>query len=943
MGLGNNGNSVIKEIISENIKKSETVFVFPTQICATMWADKTIEFSGVSAVALERFIAWDQFKGSSIKSRQKDRSSIPSIMRNIFAENIIKQNSQKPFLKRIVMPEYAKTASRFSSWISSILPSLLMWKKHLEKNKITPDDEDHDYLELYNRYKEFLDKNNLFDPAWETPPFDSDGKKYFIFFPEILMDYSEYRELLESTDDIVIVNIPEQALSQKPGAHYYKDTRVELREAVNYLRDKYENDKIGWDKMAVAVPDLETYGPYLQRDFDIYEIPYAIKKGKPLSSSGSGRLFRQILNCSTDHFSFESLKGLLFNKELPWKDEAGNNNLIIFGQENNCLCSFEYEGKRIDVWEESFEAPLKEKPSVHEKIYYRNLKQKINALTSSKTFAEIRTGYFAFREEFFDFNKETFSEQNDKILSRCISELGSLIDLEEKYKETGVFDLNNPFEFFCNYLDDKMYVPKNAERGVQILPYKTAACAPFDIHVVVDASQAAVSVVYKQLTFLRDDKRKKLGFTEDSNITQKFIALYDMLSEKETVFTCSGKTISAYGFTNSYLTEKDHNPGKQFADETFIKADSYLAERKSFLFKDGEDFPQRVFDSEKKGFYNWKNSFAGKESSPEKLDEILDERINRYFKIDDKVKISSTAMSVFFGCPRAFMMNKILYVKEMNDEAELIGVFTEGKHNHKILELFCKALKNENLALCYNPETDDIPEKHKTLLDKAIHDAEEAAEESYLAGQILKTERSKFKKTILECVKKFSQIFNGFSPFENEVNYVYEASEGDYVIDGNIDCILKSPAGEFILIDFKNTKSSFPKTPYYSEDNIYPNTQLPFYKLIVENGYRKDTGSKIDKISACMFYSIKGNDKKVLYSDVSYLFTNGKQKNRQGEFNEMFLKTQERCLEMADFYVEHLLKKDFSPELIDVGFEDCRNCDYRPICRRNYTLNGKRD
>ena len=137
---------IIKKTILESIKDRNAVFVFPTQICASMWADKTIEFSGTSAVALERFIAWDEFKGSSIRSRQQDKTSVPSIMRDIFAENIIKQNSQNPFLKKIVMPEYAKTASRFSSWIASVLPSLSMWKKYLEKNKVTPDDEDQDFL-----------------------------------------------------------------------------------------------------------------------------------------------------------------------------------------------------------------------------------------------------------------------------------------------------------------------------------------------------------------------------------------------------------------------------------------------------------------------------------------------------------------------------------------------------------------------------------------------------------------------------------------------------------------------------------------------------------------------------------------------------------------------------------------------------------------------------
>lgn len=103
-------------------------------------------------------------------------------MRSIFISNLIELNAQKPFFKNLIVPEYAKSASGFTNWLTSLLPPLFTWKKHFQEANIQPDPEDLDLLELYRRYKEFLDSNNLFDPAWETPPFVPDGNHYFIFF-----------------------------------------------------------------------------------------------------------------------------------------------------------------------------------------------------------------------------------------------------------------------------------------------------------------------------------------------------------------------------------------------------------------------------------------------------------------------------------------------------------------------------------------------------------------------------------------------------------------------------------------------------------------------------------------------------------------------------------------------------------------------------------------
>ena len=76
--------NIIEETLKANIKNVNNRFVFPTQMAADLWADRATLTCGVTAVAMERFMAWDDFKGNSIKSKQKNRKSIPSVMRTVF-------------------------------------------------------------------------------------------------------------------------------------------------------------------------------------------------------------------------------------------------------------------------------------------------------------------------------------------------------------------------------------------------------------------------------------------------------------------------------------------------------------------------------------------------------------------------------------------------------------------------------------------------------------------------------------------------------------------------------------------------------------------------------------------------------------------------------------------------------------------------------------------
>ena len=101
------------------------------------------------------------------------------------------------------------------------------------------DDEDKDLQEIYTRYSAFLNKYGLFDPAWERPPFKKNGNHYFLFFPEILSDWEEYKPILESASDfITVISVPKTGLNIKNNMSALAQAKI-LK--INCLKDNPKN------------------------------------------------------------------------------------------------------------------------------------------------------------------------------------------------------------------------------------------------------------------------------------------------------------------------------------------------------------------------------------------------------------------------------------------------------------------------------------------------------------------------------------------------------------------------------------------------------------------------------------------------------------------------------------------------------------------------------
>ena len=75
----------ILEIVTKHILDEDSVFVFATEIACTSWQDKLLNDEIIEAIPLEKFIAWDTFKGEAVRSKIQNKKSIPSSLRKLFS------------------------------------------------------------------------------------------------------------------------------------------------------------------------------------------------------------------------------------------------------------------------------------------------------------------------------------------------------------------------------------------------------------------------------------------------------------------------------------------------------------------------------------------------------------------------------------------------------------------------------------------------------------------------------------------------------------------------------------------------------------------------------------------------------------------------------------------------------------------------------------------
>lgn len=998
--------AIVNEIIS-HIKEPESIFIFSTDVVLNSWVDYLIthpELSGVSALPLEKFIAWDNFKSRYVKATKDGLTAIPSILRKLFVQDFIARNAELPEEQRlqvIINPDdsMAASASSFSDWIASNLSSLHYWKKRMDRSAGygEPDAEDKDYLKLYESYKSFLEANNLFEPNWiEEINFGENKKHFHIFYPELLEDFRDYEETFKGTENITVYTLPQDV--PPPAVNFYSDSRRELRQTILRIIELYQTGKADFSEIAVSVPDIETWRPYIEREFTQYSVPFVIKAGTSLTEHSAGKIFREISNCHKENFTFDSVRALLLDESVPWKEELKElrEGLVREGNRMRCVISVEK-----DVWLQALnsklnrlDTALKHSVSEEKKLYYseeinrftkltafyHSVQNLVEAFYSEKknSFADIIGSWNNFKSEFLSDN---FDEKSDLIIGRCITELNSIIQIEKDFADCNL-KINSPFDFFLETIEGKKYQMQTTESGVTIYPYKLSAAACIKYQFVMDSSQSNLDVPYKRLTFLNTEKRRRLHLIEEDKMlraTEVFIKLYAKTSaggdSSFVHFSAAENTFSGFAIPHSAL-----NPFNEKSEylkneiNRLNKTDFILAE-KEFILKNSEA-PVQITRIQKEQLEQWQKTAVTKDvpySVNEKIKKTINWVLDEHRRDPEKSqtgegKFFITArgdLEKFFPCPRNWLFVSALRLTEDSLDTQLMKPFDMGSLNHKILELFTSQFMGTKLPF-YDEESDEFKlngEKYFpdiiSIVEKAIKEPSDFRD-SPLVVNMLESQSFKiaqnitgFLKTLLipyGSIKDKDGEICSFSGIGNctvhsmEEYIIRQDSDKAYNWSGKLDLLLKTPNGSWMIIDYKNSKGSIHKCELPDANGMLSDFQMPVYARLVE--------TKGGQITTGAYYAIKD---KISVTAIDELYTESK-KNSDGESEKLYTRSYEafeKNLEALDEYAEifntTVKNMNFVPHTSEAegdklnvkNYINCINCSFSSICRTTYTIGRK--
>ncbi|MCL1927691.1 MAG: PD-(D/E)XK nuclease family protein [Treponema sp.] len=925
-------NSVFETIIEKIKEKTNTFFVFPSETAASLWARKICIHGELRSLSPEHFLAWDRFKEEAIRSEEKKRKPVSALIRRLFAHSLTQKNTNEPFLQALIPVQYAKNSLVFTDSIASLLSSLKRWEELHTAGHFKDDDEDRDLHIIKTSYAAFLQENCLYEPSWEKMSFFKNDKNYIIFFPEALEDFEEFKELL-NLPEVNLYSCKQAAhnTEEKPILNFFNSARTEIRSAVLEIRRLHEAG-LPYEEIAVTLSDYKNIAPYMERELTLHDIPFVSRSGKTLGEYPIGKLFSLISECSASLFSFDSVKRLLLDCSIPWKDPESNKSLIEYGIKNHCVAPFRDRSRIADAWEEGF----KQSPNDHLAAYYKRLKKTIQAMTGAKSFRKILEQYYVFRS-FLVFSTgepspddsldaENQSAESNAVLARCIEELSALIEAEETFRQLAV---DVPFNFYVSHLRKKNYVYNSNEGGVNLYDYPVAAGTPFGCHILLNASQAAVVFQHRPLPFLQPDKRTRLGIT-DTDASAAMLSLYSIASYKNyncfTRISASEKTFAGWAIPHSFFAHNQQKADLVTGTAAYIE-DLFSIEQQ---WRAGSaEKPAQLYPVQKEGFKRWSTLLL--ESQPINSGGLYTGKIARTLreKIRSKntgmesngiteLSVSASDLNEFFTCPLMWLYGRIFRLEKFELDASLLDAESLGLIYHKILERLFERIKDnhtcflkEHLGVYFNwieEITADVLQSHNTLRGPLIYPLRPS-----LASAI--------NRKLRTLLKTEAQYFDGYKVKELEQGY--KVNQRKLLLNGYIDRVSEGPSGPMI-IDYKTGKIPLQSHCRLNEENELLDFQIPMYIKL----YEEVTGEKVDSalfagINKNEFVSVVGAFRKKEYSREQYQST---------------IDALDRAIEDFETAVSEL---NFTR--VNTHIKTCTKCTYRTMCRSQYSLNPPDD
>ena len=425
--------------------EEQKLLVFPNQIAADSWADFYAVTNPGKAVFSDRLVSWDRFVESCTQVPQNAEKA-ENAHRLFFVSEYLKKEK----LKTLCPPDFPQSRANFEDEIASALSEL---PKTLEDGN--PDYAlKADITKLLDAYKQYLEKNGLYERSYLVPDFSKAPEGTCLVFASAMTD--------GSSEELASIEAEEEDLTGK--IKVFDSSLAEIRYIFGQIRKLLKDGCAGSD-IKVTTASKEMY-PWLEAEAQRAGLPISIVRGRKLSEFNAGKLFNAIKNIVSNRWSVESIRNLLLNPAFPIKNREEFEKLVSFAVEYKVVPS---NGASSWLFK------LGEKPLTETFV---RLRDRIQAFESAKTFDALRQAIHAFEDDYLSEEQEEFKT----VYTRCMEALENLISIRETAPSSSVFD------FFLRLLSMTLYTPKTPSDAIAVYTYPSNAAMVAKHHFAIGFS-----------------------------------------------------------------------------------------------------------------------------------------------------------------------------------------------------------------------------------------------------------------------------------------------------------------------------------------------------------------------------------------------------------------------------------------------------------------------
>lgn len=891
--------TAVRKAIFFSLDTPHTYCIFPNETIRRFWIQEYALKSDKGALLLDRVLAWDTFSTYFIENKGKEESNYTT--RWIFAQQLIEQKGN--YLLFFTQPNFPHLKTNMTSSIVNLISKSSNLRKIQKENR-----EQYDKLpESYRRdidliekeYAQFLDERNLYDVSLMEKS-DCHNTQMLsstvdIFFPELCTSYAEFEPYVKKLPSVYLYRVKSE---QKVPLIVYENERIEINSTFVHIKELLDQG-IHIDDVIITVGSLGRMRPYIELLAQQNNLNLNIVSGSSIFDYSVGQMFLLFKEVYQHNFDVDSVKKLLLNPTIPWKEEALHRALIARALELHVHQRNPYY--ESNDWKRKLDSSYKDDRKLYD--YAHRLFQSISNLVTSRSGNKIaqfllliQKNYFI--EDYFAYDASlSYQKEETQAYTFCLEQLRML----SHQLETCKLEINSSlYSFFITLLQSKKFNPTGKKEGVKVYDWTHGVALAPPYHFFINCSSRIV----------------------DSTITPApLVPSFMLLEEGESLldyYMVSGENL-IFSYASTGFVGTTNLPPAFFVRHSLLE--KITANRLTLLAQEeqawakGRKPENLLFSQNQVQGYKYAQSTFFKEKSIDLAHRGKSIPLFDYVKNSDNlIPISSSSLEVFENCPFTYIASKVFKLRKIEYDEVILDHGEIGSVQHAILALFFEKVKKTFTTF----DKKNRAQMH-TLMTEAIDELVAKMNKSWGKSNyfIIQYIVNQFFLPLFHIIDKEISLYNGNYTTHSELALSYDDVEKGYQLSGRIDRVatLKEKERECVLIiDFKKTYTPSKRGFLIGSESI-PSYQLPLYSMLIE----KSSLSEFHTVDIASYYNIaKGKYVEIWNHDSSLV--------------EYLHQKSEEAIESM---VEKIKRGDVEATPSTLS---CKFCDFRQLCRRRYSL-----